>query len=197
MMKYLALLILFIAAAPAFAQTATITPTRLPSNDTTCGNGLPCGPIPWPLPNLPYLPSPTVFPTIVVTATLTPSPVYGPGTSAPVSTSTPAASPTFELDGMEDALATLEHLTNGTPIAIDGFNFDAAGLGTDAGAFFGAIKGVSELHLGPFTPLLVFFIFAFLFVMGVQSSGSTIPLLMSVFGFIRRMVSTILDFIPL
>lgn len=202
-MKYLLALLILFVAVPVFAQTATPTSgptptgTRRPMTDPTCGNGLPCGPIPWPLPNLPYLPSPTIFPTIVVTATLTPSPIYGPGTSAPVASSTPAASPTFELDGMDDALATLEQLTNGTPIAIDGFDFDSEGLGADAGSFFGTIKGVTDLHLGPFTPLLVFFIFAFLFVMGVQSSGIVLPLLMSIFGFIRRIISTILDFIPL
>lgn len=198
-MRYLIILLMLLVAIPVMAQTATptATGTRIPASDPTCGNGLPCGPIPWPLPNLPYLPSPTVFPTIVVTATLTPSPVYGPGTSAPGPTSTPAASPTFELDGLEDAMATLSSISQNTPIAIDGFNFDAEGLGTSAGEFFGTIKGISELHLGPFTPLVVFFFFAFIFVLGVQASGIALPLIAAIFGFIRRVVSTILDFIPL
>lgn len=190
-MRYLIALLLLCMAAPVFAQTATPTPTRLPVTDPNCGNGLPCGPIPWPLPVLPYLPSPTIFPTIYITATVAPTSIGG--TTAP----TAVMSPTFGFDGVGDQLATLENLAGATPIAIDGFDFDAAGLGTDAGQFFGTLKGVSELHLGPFTPLIVFFFFAFLFVMGVQSSGIILPLIMSIFGFIRRIVSTILDFIPL
>jgi hypothetical protein len=190
-MKYLIALLILFAAVPAFAQTATPIPTRRPVTDPTCGNGLPCGPIPWPLPVLPYLPSPTVFPTIFITATVAPTSIGG--TTAP----TAVLSPTFEIEGIEDALATLGAITNNTPVAIDGFDFDSEGLGTDAGEFFGTIRGVSELHLGPFTPLIVFLFFAFLFVLGVQASGIVIPLLMAIFGFIRRIVGTILDFIPL
>jgi hypothetical protein len=196
-MRYLIAALLIFTALPALAQTATPTPTPFntprPSGSSDCGNGLPCGPIPWPLPAYVGLSSPTVFPTIVVTATRTPTPLPGV-TAGP--TSVPGASPTFELDGVGDQLATLEGIMNATTIPIEG-GFSAEQLGTDAGQFFGTLKGVSEIHLGPFTPLLVFFFLAFIFVMGIQASGLIVPLVLAIFGFIRRLVSTILDFLPL
>lgn len=203
-MRALVIALMIFIALPAMAQTATPTPTAFntprpgSTHSPDCGNGLPCGPIPWPLPNLIGLPSPTRFPTVVVTATPTPTPLPGV-TAGPTSLppGTLIASATFQLEGVDDQLATLEGIMNGTPIGIDGFDFDAENLGSDAGEFFGTLKGISELHLGPFTPLLVFFFFAFLFVMGIQASGIILPLVMAIFGFIRRIISTILDFIPL
>lgn len=201
-MRYVFIALIIFMAMPAMAQTNTPTPVNTPRPNSPygpdCGNGLPCGPVPWPLPNLVSLPSPTRFPTIVVSATPTITPLPGV-TAGPTSIppGTLIASATFQLEGVDDQLATLEGIMNGTPIGIDGFDFDPEELGSDAGEFFGTLKGVSELHLGPFTPLLVFFFFAFLFVMGIQASGIILPLVMSLFGFVRRIISTILDFLPL
>lgn len=85
-----------------------IAPTQSQDDTSDCGNGLPCGPIPWGLPIFPTLQSPTPLgtatnwigtpftstPTYTPTPTYTLTPTYTPSIT-PTYTSTPSPSPTY------------------------------------------------------------------------------------------------------
>jgi hypothetical protein len=131
MMRSLTILILFLLAAPAMAQ------------DRTCNNGLPCGPIPWPLPIFPDLVSPSPMPTAVATATptITHTPTATPTLTATTtatatldpsvsptltSTSTPTTTPTSDASstpllntsGVEEAIGTIQAFNDATQVGV-------------------------------------------------------------------------------
>lgn len=166
-----------------------------------CGNGLPCGPIPWPLPRLPDLQSPTPMPTVVITQAAAAPPDGTP-------TATPTATPTFipgtlDTTGIDDNLATLQKLIETTPETIyniEGTPVDTEAvfteLGENAGDFFGYAKGMTNVTFGAWTPLVSFTLLAMVTVISVKLLGFLLPFLMVIFGIIRKIVQLILDFLP-
>src|SRR4030042_4743469 len=72
-------------------------PSGLINGQEDCGNGLPCGPIPWSLPAWPQMESPTPigpqYDYLTVTYTATPTSTYTP-TATPTSTYTPTPTAT-------------------------------------------------------------------------------------------------------
>lgn len=80
-----------------------------------CGNGLPCGPIPWRMPVLPDLSSPTPMPTLEI-----PESNINPGeptsTPAPINTATPIA---LDIDGIDGQLSLLNSAILQTPGAVE------------------------------------------------------------------------------
>lgn len=179
-----------------------------------CGSGLPCGPVPWNLPSLPLLRSPTPMPTYF--ASVTPSPTVSPtnftpsptstATSTPSATFTPSATPTltpvFDTEDLEDQMLTLEGFLDATPITIEidgtpvSVSTQIASVGPGIEDIFGKAKGVFGGDWGPFQPLFQAFMvgvaLTFL-VIAITYSG---PIVGFIFGMVRKIYSAIMDFIP-
>lgn len=180
----------------------------LRAQDDECGNGLPCGPIPWPVPVLPDLQSPTPMPTIVITFTITPSMTPSPTlthTPTPTDTHTPTPAtathtprPVDEIESaLEDGGALLD-ATAEAVIDLDNAAFDAGNLdaSADLTLFFGYARGVSSVSFGPFTPF-VSLIFVFLLtLLFTHSITFLLPIAAVIIGLIRRIIQLVLDFIP-
>lgn len=166
-----------------------------------CGQGLPCGPIPWRLPQLPALQSPTPMPTAALTA-IPPTATPGGPTSTPGPTAT--TNPLdIDTSPISDQLATLSAVIASTPLAV----YNAEGTPVDieqqfdemsqnAGVFFGYAQGLGT-GFGPISPLIVFTITAFLVVLSVKILTFLMPVFAAVFGILRKVINTILEFIPL
>jgi hypothetical protein len=192
MRKLLLLFALLMVALPVAAQ------------DDDCGNGLPCGPLPWRVPSLPDLSSPTPFPTELFRATETPAPETTDTPAPPTSTPMPTA--TIEppdTSGIDNAVSELELMLESTSEVFydaDGNEFDGtaqdAQFGEDAGRFFGLLRGLTNIHLGKLTPLIGFFFFGLVWTISMKATTIVLPILAAIFGFIRRLVQFVLDFIP-
>lgn len=209
--------LLLLAASPVAAQTNTPTPTRtptatLPTPSTPrpaetivpreCGTGIPCGPIPWLLPVLPTLASPTPFPTVVIQASPNPTDTPGP---TPTPSITPIPSPTFaptedgfSVGDIEDAVSTLSAIMEQTSEPISGVDMETGSvtIGDGITTVFGYIRGISDLDLGVLDPLIAALIFGLGFILLLKSFSFTLPLIGMVFGFLRKVVQLVLDFIP-
>ncbi len=163
-----------------------------------CGDGLPCGRIPWDLPVLPGLPSPTPMPTIGVT--LVP-PTQTPG--GPTATPAPTDAG-FDLDvsGINDQFATLQSMAEATEpvVEVSGTPVSASEqldtLAEDSYTFFGYVRGVSQIDLGGLTLVLGFILTSFIVVVAIKSITFILPVLLALFNFIKSVISVILDFIP-
>ena len=157
-----------------------------------CAQGRPCGPVPWSLPTLPALSSPTPMPTIAVTY------VWG----NPGATATPAP-PAVNLDttGIDSSFATLNAIMASTPVVL--LNAQGteepvmAGLDANAETFFSYAKGMTTDWAGPIAPLVALTLTAFVTVVGVKIITFVLPLVSAVWGIIRKIIGLILDFLPL
>lgn len=183
-MKKLPLILLLLAlpALPLLAQK-------------DCGNGLPCGPLPWTLPNFPILTSPTPMPTVNA-SNFIPTDISG---------AVPTPTPTLDTSAVTDNLATLGAVMSATPMVVldmygtpysqeDTF----AELGSNAGTFFGLARAIiSPGTFGVLWPLMAFAVVSLTVVLAVKTLTYTLPIFAALFGFIRKMIQVILDFIPL
>lgn len=196
------------------AALAMLILAALPAAAADCGNGLPCGPVPWNLPALPTLQSPTPIPTFSFTAT--PSPTMTPtnftpsptatATSTPTSTFTPTSTatvtPLFDEQDLRDQIATLEAIIDSTPMIVDingtpvvvSDQLDLAAPGIED--FFGRVKGILEADWGPFSPI----VHALLVIIGVTFAfialTYSVPIVGFVFGMIRKIYTAVMEFIP-
>lgn len=161
-----------------------------------CGDGLPCGRIPWGLPVLPTLASPTPMPTIPIT--------INPPTSTPGGpTATPAPTEvSVDTSGLNDQFATLQNLIAATdiPVVVSGTPVSAGdqldSLASGSYTFFGYVRGVSELDLGGLTPLLTFLIVSLITVIAVKSLTFIMPVLAAIYAFIKSIVDFVLSLLP-
>ena len=208
----LIILVLLVSTTPSLAQTATRTLTPTPTSPGVrtvvprdCGTGLPCGQIPWPLPLLPRLLSPTPFPTVLYTAVPTNTPSGGATplpTAAPLPTVTLRPTDDFDVGEIENRVATLEALVGSTqvPISLNGTPFDftagSSEIGTNAGTLFGYIRGVTSMSFGVMQPIITFVFFGGAFILVVKSTQLILPIVSVIFGFLRKIVQLVLDFIP-
>lgn len=206
-MKRIAIIMLFVLTMPVMAQTATPTPTATPrpNPNRDCGNGLPCGVIPWRLPQFGALQSPTPFATelVVTTPTLTPtatmpfSPSVTPSGDAEFGYT---ATPLIDNSGFDSPISTLSGLVDSPPVVIDGYDGTGGATELTGGAvtIFGYMRGIiNGLSLGVLTPLFTAFVFLIIFTLGIEVIRYTLPLASVLFGFLRKIVQLILDFIPL
>lgn len=165
-----------------------------------CGDGLPCGRIPWDLPILPALPSPTPMPTLAFTA-IPPTPGAGTPTWTPTPTATPGGLDTGDLDNQ---VATLGAAINATPISINDLNGTPVNnqesfeeLGLNAGTFFGYARAITSASFGEMSPLFNFGFLALLIVISVKLLTFLLPIGAVVFGILRNVISLIRDFLPI
>lgn len=179
-----------------------------------CGHGLPCGPLPWPLPDYPLLQSPTpgspfvdTNPNVVPTDTPTPTPTYTPTNTATATntpTNTPTALPTatafFENDTIQDNIATLDDFAQSPEQEVE----DVAGnplslaqlqdINTDASMVFGYIRGIPSIDLfGPLTPVVSVLLFSFALSLFAGTIKFFLPIAGVVLGLVMRIVRFILD----
>lgn len=164
------------------------------SAQTDCGFVVPCGPIPWRMPQLPALASPTPMPTIAATTY-----VGNPGAGTP--TAIPTATPGFlDTQNLQDQIATLNAVIASTPVPVAGTPVDDSSyqeLGANAGTLFGYARGIGDLNLGSLTPMIAFSLLAIVIVLTVKISTLMLPVIMAILGIIRKIVNIILEFIPL
>lgn len=166
-----------------------------------CGNGLPCGAIPWTLPNFPVLNSPTPMPTVAITAISTAAP---PPTSVPPSTPMPTGTIDADFSSLADQLGTLQAVVNATspPVMVSGTPMDTTTqlteLGADAGTFFGYVRGLSQANLGNgITPFLTAIFAGLVLVIGIKSLGYILPIAAVLFRLILRIVEVVRKLIGL
>lgn len=161
-----------------------------------CGNGLPCGSIPWPQPNPPQLKSPTPIPTI------TPRPdtngSIGPGTPTP----TLRGSDLGAVD-IANQIATASGYNptarpvldpSGTPVSI---SEDLNVLRQNTSVVFGYARGLTNMNFGKTTPLIGFAVFAFGLIMFIKGWTFLMPIVATLVGLFSRLVSFILSFLPI
>jgi hypothetical protein len=178
-MRWLILLMLLFSSLPVFAQ------------DDTCGNGLPCGSLPWPLPTFPAMPSPTPIDVEAISNEI----ILPPPTSTPMAT-------LVDLAPVEEGIGTLQAALDATPltIEIEGTPMSPEDIVTNyvggTGELFGYIKGLNTNSLGVLAPFVNFSIVVMLVILVTQLNTFIIPIAMAVFGFIRKLLSLILDFLP-
>lgn len=159
-----------------------------------CGNGLPCGRIPWDLPIMPRLSSPTPMPTIVIPAEVTEEP--GP-TAAPTYTPAPTGTIAADFSEIGDQLSTLSAVVNATPVPVlvSGTPVDTGAqlveLGSDAGIFFGYVRGFSEANLGGLSQFVTFALFSLVVIIGIKAFGWILPVAAVVFRIILRIVEVV------
>ncbi len=164
-----------------------------------CGAGLPCGPLPWALPALPELSSPTPFPTVVVTSAGTSTPTPGPTstgtiTATPTITPTPSATNLAPVNQINDSFATLQGVMDATQETVfdRSTGFDLPG---NASNLFGYLLGLQTVHFGIFTPLIQFIFFGFFLVVGIKLLFILAPVFVTLINFVLKVVGLIKDVI--
>lgn len=167
-----------------------------------CGNGLPCGPLGWPLPSFPSLPSPTPMPTIQITAIPTSGPVPT-GTGAATATTAPTGTIQADFSAIGDQMETLAAYVNATsvPVVISGTPVDPGSelttLSANVGSFFGYVRGFSEASLGGWTPFVVMLLLSLTVVIGIKSLSFILPIGAVIFRLILRIIEFVKNLIGL
>lgn len=189
-MRYLLIFVTLLClglTAPIFAQ-----------ND--CGAGLPCGPLPWPIPKFPIMLTPTPIPTVVATFLANPpQPTESP-------TPTPTATLFFDQAPFEDSVATFESVVNGTALPIvnpqgTAVNADEqiGAITANIGTFFSYFKGMVDISsgLGWFSVLIYFLMLLFTAFLTIKALTFFLPVFLAVLGLFKRVFDVIMEFIPL
>lgn len=151
-------------------------------------DGLPCGSIPWSIPALPRLASPTPFPTVYATATSGSDPSPGDPTA------------TLDASGIGVQQGNLENFLSATPQAVllNGTpqGLDASGLATDGSLVISYIKAVTGADFGVLSPLIAFLVFILTFTMAVKLIEIFIPFSAVIFRGIKTAFQLVADFLP-
>lgn len=120
----------------------------------------------------------------------TPTPIPGCSPFVPTATATTQ----FDVSGLNNQIATMSAIMNATPVPAP------TAIGADPGAYagqaFGFLIGIQNIHFGVFTPLIQFAFFALFTFIGLRVTFFIIPVVAAFVGIIRKIVNTILDFIP-
>lgn len=168
-----------------------------------CDPYLPCGPLPWSLPSLPDLQSPTPIPTMIFTA-VPPTPTPG---GTPVPTSTPFVIPTYtpfvDTGTLNSSLGTLQAMVNataipvynltGTPVSMSNINSLTSNIGTA----FNYARGLAGVNFGALTPLVLFIFTGISIFLLVRILLILLPIFAAIWGVFRKIIDFILGFIPL
>lgn len=163
-----------------------------------CGEGQPCEGVPWRLPIFPVLLTPTPMPTLQATAyyvSPTPTGTYATQTPLP----TPTSTTLFGISPISDQVATLSSMINATPItaALDGMaTEEPAAIEASAGLFFGYVRGLGQFDIGFAQPLFDFMLLRLVIFISVFVIIMTLPVLGTLWGFVRRLISFLRMFLP-
>lgn len=173
------LLVLIFISVPTYAQDCTST--------------RPCGPVPWKIPQLPRLLTPTAVPNSngTVGAVFGPTPIPGNDDAASLGDTS-----FFDGGALNQQIGTLRDLMNNEN-TLNGTGQDIGALVGQSGDFFGYLRAFSTANFGVFTPLLLIAIVSFGIKLSLGISTRLFPVMLAIYGFIRKVVTVILDFIPL
>lgn len=106
----------------------------------------------------------------------------------------PTPTAPFDVSSINNLAATLEAVGQATPMAVmQAQGFD---LYTNSAQVIGVFRGLSAVNFGIFTPLIGFLFFAFTTWALLQFGQYLLPLVALLIGVVRKVVQTILDFIP-
>lgn len=163
-----------------------------------CDPYLPCGPLPWSLPSLPDLSSPTPLPAQAIS---------GPGTPTATAVSSgliiATSTPPFDVSDLNEGMSTLSAIANATSVTVydlSGTPFNStnelATLTANTSTAFGYARGLADISFGPLTPLVTFMFTAIFTFLTFNVIGFLFPIVMAVLGFIRKVVQLVLDFLP-
>lgn len=177
-----------------------ITVITLPASaQGGCGEGQKCEGVPWRMPVLPVLLTPTPMPTQIATVmVLTATPT---GTLLATSTPAPSATPTtlFGISPISAQVATLSAMINATPItaAMDGMaTEEPAEIEANAALFFGYVRGLGQFDVGFAQPLFDFMLLRLVIFISVFVIIMTLPVLGTLWGFVRRLIQFLRMFLP-
>lgn len=175
-----------------------------------CGRDVlnPCGVIPWPLPSIKSISSPTPY-------QLRPTPTPQPYTNTPSPTPTATNTPPFVItptiiahDDLYDSAGSVVGQANDM---IDEFDFDAtinlggdaapvattaAGLAAYSTRFFSYVKGLTLFNFSGTGGVLTWVILALGFVLLVVVTINLIPIVSGIFKVVMRLLELIAQFIP-
>jgi hypothetical protein len=168
------------------------------SQQDDCGNGLPCGPVPWTVPNYPIILSPTPFPTTWIQTT--PTPTATPETTETATpTLTPTAEPTVDSTPLYEAIEELEDFIGGTrePVVIDGHDFTLDSLADrpSTETFWSYLAGLFSVEIGKSQPFLNFAFYAMGIVLVTKSITFVLPVLAVVYSVLLKVVDTVVGLI--
>lgn len=174
--RELIILMIFLMSGITHAQTP------LP----VCGSGLPCGNIPWRLPEFPPLESPTPLDL---------SDQYADPedpTETPTPTFTPSPTPELGIGGFVDSAGNYID-GGGTPTPDFGVDSETeyANITGDSVLFFSYAKAVLTSDFGVLSPLLVFLLTIILLTLLIKSITLILPMLTALVGFIRKIIELI------
>lgn len=173
----------------------------LPTKAQDCGDGLPCGPIPWTLPNYPVLITPTPLqagsvatptPTNTPTATWTPSPTWTPSMTP---TTRASVTPFFDPDFIDDHISTAEALIQGTQVPVLDHEGEPLefGSGGDAETFFAYAKGLATGEtFGVYTPFIVLLLTIFGFSFMLAMFSFVLPFAALILGLLIKIIGLII-----
>ena len=172
-------LLLIAMVAPVAAQNA-------------CQQNLPCQQVPWSLPVLPQLYSPTPLPSMALTSSGLV--VTGTATATPAPSSTPTAA--FNMGAIADPLNTLAAMVEVTDPSVEATDNFTDSISDNAAVFFGYARGLGDVHLGAFTPLLTFLVSAFAFVLLLVVVVNFAKLFAPLLGLVRKVVEFVAELLP-
>jgi hypothetical protein len=180
-MRLATVFILCLLAVPALAQAGDCTKLS------------PCGPVPWSMPNLPRLLTPTAVPNSGSTVNA----IFGP-TPVPALDGSASLGDTSFFNGgaLNDQIGTLTELMSNEN-TLEGTGQDLGVLVGQSGDFFGYVRAFSVANFGVFTPILVIAIISFGIKLNVGIGTRLFPVMLALYGFVRKAITVILDFIPL
>ncbi len=158
-----------------------------------CTDKTPCGPVPWKMPVLPRLLTPTPMPNSSgsVTGIFGPTPVPDTNASADLGDTN-----FFDGSALNKQVGDLKTLMSNQN-TMNGTGQDLGVLVSQSGDFFSYLRAFATANFGVFTPLLLIAVLSFSVKMGLGVSTRLFPVFMAIYGFVRKAITVILDFIPL
>lgn len=136
-----------------------------------------------------FTPSPTATATGTPTETFTPSP-------------TPTVTPIFDVEDLDEQIATLEGILDATPLSIeiDGTPvIVSTQIALSEGGIsdiFGKARGVLEADWGPFTPIYQAFLVGVSVTFLIVALTYSGPIIGFLLGMVRKIYTAIMEFIP-
>ena len=151
--------------------------------ETICGNGLPCGQIPWSLPALEILASPTPYTTPAASANPEATAEVTIEPTAPVAEATDFVG---ALDSAQDFL---------TPIATPNLGVDASveyqNVIADSATFFSYVRAIELADFGVLNPLIAAFFTLAVLTLLLNLALFLLPVLSMIVGVLRKLVQLI------
>jgi hypothetical protein len=96
-----------------------------------------------------------------------------------------------------NATTTGLNLTVDEVILVPVSNTTLSTLGTNAGTFFGYLRGIDTATFGPLAPLVALLITGFLVIFSVKLITFLLPIIAALFGIVRKIISAVMEFLPL